>query len=168
MCAITGIFSLSSPLSPGLILEMTQALKHRGPDDEGYLALTKKSEDIFTSPLRGPDNSIDSEPHLETFNENALGFLGHRRLSILDLSNAGRQPMQYQEYLWIVHNGEIYNYLELRQELVNEGYRFKTETDTEVILAAYHRWGEDCVTHFNGDWAFCIVDRKQVPAFPFP
>jgi asparagine synthase (glutamine-hydrolysing) len=161
MCAITGLFSLNHSPSPSLILEMTQVLKHRGPDDEGYLALTKESDGLRTSPLRGPDSSVDNEPLCELFNGKALGFLGHRRLSILDLSSAGRQPMQYKENLWITHNGEIYNYIELRQELSKEGYSFKTETDTEVILAAYDHWGEDCVKRFNGDWAFCIADIKQ-------
>ncbi|MFT4579265.1 MAG: asparagine synthase (glutamine-hydrolyzing) [Nitrospinales bacterium] len=165
MCAITGLFSLNHSPSPGLILKMTQSLKHRGPDDEGYLALTKESDGLRTSPLRGPDSSVNNEPLCELFNGKALGFLGHRRLSILDLSSAGRQPMQYKENLWITHNGEIYNYLELRQELSTEGYSFKTETDTEVILAAYDHWGEDCVKRFNGDWAFCIVDRYQKRLF---
>ncbi len=165
MCAITGLFSLNHSPSPGLILEMTQALKHRGPDDEGYLALIKESDGLSAIPLRGPDSSVNNEPPCELFNGKALGFLGHRRLSILDLSSAGRQPMQYKENLWITHNGEIYNYLELRQELSKEGYSFKTETDTEVILTAYDHWGEDCVKRFNGDWAFCIVDRNQKRLF---
>lgn len=159
MCAITGLFSLSSQLPPALILGMTRILKHRGPDDEGFLALTRASGE--TRPLRGPDSSVNTEPLCETFSEDALGFLGHRRLSILDLSSAGRQPMPYRGRLWITHNGEIYNYLELREELAREGYRFKSETDTEVILAAYDHWGEDCATRFNGDWAFCILDKKQ-------
>lgn len=163
MCAITGLFSLNSQLPPRLILEMTQILKHRGPDDEGFLAITRSKGEIY--PLRGPDSSVDTEPLCETFSEDALGFFGHRRLSILDLSNAGRQPMPYRDHLWITHNGEIYNYLELREELSKEGYSFQSETDTEVILAAYDHWGEDCVTRFNGDWAFCILDKKQNKLF---
>jgi asparagine synthase (glutamine-hydrolysing) len=165
MCAITGLFSLNKPLSPGLILEMTQALKHRGPDDEGYLALTKENSYLRATPLRGSDSSIDNAPLCKTFSGNSLGFLGHRRLSILDLSSAGRQPMQHKDHLWIVHNGEIYNYLELRQELTSKGYHFKSETDTEVILAAYDHWGENCVTRFNGDWSFCIFDKNKEKLF---
>ena len=86
--------------------------------------------------------------------------LGHRRLSIIDLSKAGHQPMA-RENLVIVFNGEIYNYIEIKEELKNRGYRFKTQTDTEVILASYQEWGEECLKQFNGMWAFAIYDRKK-------
>ena len=87
--------------------------------------------------------------------------LGHRRLSIIDLSDAGAQPMCYQDRYWITYNGEIYNYLELREELEKQGYSFKTSTDTEVVMAAYSCWGSDCLNKFNGMWAFCIYDQKS-------
>lgn len=87
--------------------------------------------------------------------------LGHRRLSILDLSHAGRQPMEFHERSVVTYNGELYNYLELRAELVREGYEFRTTTDTEVLLAAYDHWGEDCVRRFNGMWAFVLWDRRR-------
>lgn len=90
--------------------------------------------------------------------------LGHRRLSILDLSPAGHQPMFYGNFV-IVFNGEIYNYLEIRQELIAKGYIFKSETDTEVILAAYKEWGPKCLDRFNGMWAFVIYDRKKKTVF---
>jgi asparagine synthase (glutamine-hydrolysing) len=83
---------------------------------------------------------------------------GHRRLSIVDLSNAGHQPMHYLDRYTITYNGEIYNYKELRQELEKVGYQFKSQTDTEVIMAAYHKWGEACLNRFNGMWAFVIYD----------
>jgi asparagine synthase (glutamine-hydrolysing) len=86
--------------------------------------------------------------------------LGHSRLSILDLSPKGRQPMHF-ENLSIVYNGEIYNFQELREELKSYGYKFTSDTDTEVILAGYHRWGSRCVEKFNGMWAFCIYDRQK-------
>ena len=85
---------------------------------------------------------------------------GHRRLSILDLSKEGNQPMEYNG-LVITYNGEIYNYIELKKELGEHGYKFKTKTDTEVILASYHFWGEECVKQFNGMWAFVIYDESQ-------
>ena len=72
--------------------------------------------------------------------------------------------MRYRDR-WIVYNGEVYNYLELRQELKAEGYEFATNTDTEVILAAYDRWGEECVTRFNGEWALCIFDPQRRTLF---
>lgn len=87
--------------------------------------------------------------------------LGHRRLAILDLSDAGKQPMGYLEKYVVVYNGEIYNYVELKEELVRHGYCFSTRTDTEVLLAAYDKWGSDCVTHFNGMWAFALCDRER-------
>jgi asparagine synthase (glutamine-hydrolysing) len=87
--------------------------------------------------------------------------LGHRRLSILDLSPDGHQPMHYQEKYVITFNGEIYNYLEIRDELMREGYRFVSRTDTEVILCAYDKWGTACVERFNGMWGFCLYDRER-------
>jgi len=87
--------------------------------------------------------------------------LGHRRLRILDLSDAGRQPMQGPGGCWITFNGEIYNYRELRAELAARGYRFLTGTDTEVILAAYDAWGTQCVQRFNGMWAFVLYDPTR-------
>ncbi len=86
--------------------------------------------------------------------------LGHRRLAVLDLSEAGNQPMTY-EGLYIIFNGEVYNYLEIRRTLIENGYSFQSDTDTEVILAAYHYWGYSCVEHFNGMWAFIIYDPRK-------
>jgi asparagine synthase (glutamine-hydrolysing) len=87
--------------------------------------------------------------------------LGHRRLSIIDLSDASHQPMKRGEDLVITYNGEIYNYLEVKAELEKKGVKFTTTGDTEVILAAYQEWGEQCVEHFNGMWSFAIYDRKK-------
>lgn len=106
---------------------------------------------------RGPnDNGIFSKDCL---------VLGQKRLSILDLSPDGRQPMGYLDRYQLVFNGEIYNYLELRDTLIAEGYIFHTKTDTEVILAAYDFWGEQCLDHFNGMWAFILYDSKEQSVF---
>ena len=114
---------------------MNQRLKHRGPDDSGFF-----------------------------ISEN-LGLV-HRRLSILDLSSAGHQPMHSQDGRYTVtYNGEVYNYLELKQELIEQGYCFKTETDTEVILAAYLIYGIECLKKFNGMWAIAIWDEKEKVLF---
>lgn len=108
-------------------------MEHRGPDDEGLWVCQ--------------DGSV---------------VLGHRRLSIVDLSAAGRQPMTDREgTLQIVFNGEIYNYLDLRSHLIADGFRFRTNTDTEVILAAYRKWDLDCVSHLNGMFAFAIYDSAS-------
>lgn len=136
MSGITGIINLNQKsINQKDIKKMTDAIKHRGPDEEGY------------------------------FIDNNLG-LGHRRLAIIDLSKAGHQPMNNKDgSLWIVHNGEVYNYLELRKELENRGYKFKSSTDTEIILYAYQEWGEKCLEKFNGRWAFAIWDRKKKELF---
>ncbi len=112
---------------------MNDSLKHRGPDSEGIYS-------------------------------NKIVSLGHRRLSIIDLSKKGSQPMTYshkKRKVIIVHNGEIYNFSELKKDLEKKGYKFKSKTDTEVILASYLEWGVDCVKKFNGMWAFCIYDMNK-------
>src|SRR5438105_15537793 len=101
---------------------------------------------------RGPDGC-------GTF-EDAGVRLGHRRLSILDPTEAGDQPMERHGCV-LIHNGEIYNYLELADELRGKGYSFETETDTEVMLAAYDAWGPEAVSRFNGMWAFALWDRRR-------
>jgi asparagine synthase (glutamine-hydrolysing) len=99
---------------------------------------------------------VNDVPSLQT--ESLTHVLIHTRLSIIDLSVAGRQPMSDCKDNWITFNGEIYNYRELRSELESCGFHFKTRTDTEVILAAYEKWGTDCVKRFNGMWAFVIYN----------
>lgn len=106
---------------------------------------------------RGPDGK-------GLFFANGLA-LGHRRLAILDVSAAGHQPMAYGERHVLTFNGEIYNYLELRNQLCQDGYAFASKTDTEVILAAYDRWGDDCVSRFNGMWAFALYDKEKEEIF---
>lgn len=86
---------------------------------------------------------------------------GHRRLAILDPTEDGRQPMELDDRYVIIYNGEVYNYIELREELQSYGYSFKTGTDTEVILAAYDKWGAKCVDRFNGMWSFAIYDKEK-------
>ena len=136
MCGIAGIYQLDgSSVEDRTLHQMTDVISYRGPDGFGYW-----------------------------FNENhAVGF-GHRRLSILDLSEAGRQPMHYMG-LTITFNGEIYNYIELRKELQDKGYVFKTNTDTEVLLAAYHHKGKDCLKDLDGMFSFAIWDEARKDLF---
>ncbi|GIV38765.1 MAG: asparagine synthetase B [Thermonema sp.] len=101
---------------------------------------------------RGPDG-------FGIWSEEGVVSLGHRRLSILDLSENGRQPMEYNDRWVITFNGEIYNFIEIRNELKLKGYKFISDTDTEVILAAYQEWGPLCLQKFNGMWAFAIWDK---------
>ena len=131
MCGIAGHLSWGPPPDDDLVARMTRGLAHRGPDGEGVTTV-------------GPV------------------ALGHRRLAIIDLSRAADQPMtDVSGAYWIVFNGEIYNYRELRSELMKRDSRFKTQSDTEVILEAYKHWGIDCVSHFNGMFAFALWDGPQ-------
>ena len=111
---------------------------------------------------RGPDAFGTENFNIGEFNL----ALGHRRLSIIDLSDKGSQPMSFaKENLWITYNGEIYNYLEIKKELSADGYRFISDSDTEVLLAAYDKWGEECLNRLNGMFAFAIFDKRQNSVF---
>jgi len=133
MCGIAGILNFDrQPVAEDTITRFTDSVSHRGPDGRGVFA------------------------------DGVVG-LGHRRLAILDLSDLGTCPMPYgnggkEPRYWITFNGEIYNFLELRNELSGLGHTFRSQTDTEVVVAAFAEWGEGCLTRFNGMWAFAIWD----------
>lgn len=121
----------------------------------GYIGFNPNNTSILQAMTdviihRGPDG--EGHYHAEDF------AFGHRRLAIVDLSEAGKQPMHYKERYTITYNGEVYNYLELKAELQAVGYSFNSDSDTEVILASYDYWGADCLNKFNGDWAFVLYD----------
>lgn len=163
MCGIVGIYNFKEAVNPVLIKKMADTLKHRGPDDEGYLGIHFDIKKVYS--LIGNDSQIEGVK-LQDFNQPVNFLLGHRRLSIIDLSTNGHQPMSNEDgSLWIVHNGEIYNYLELKKELEALGHQIKSKTDTEVILHSYEEWGRDCLNYFNGMWAFVIVDVKRRKIF---
>src|SRR5581483_5112570 len=137
MCGIAGIVDFRSPVDAAVLDTMNQRLAHRGPDDAGTW--------------------IDGGRRVG---------LATRRLAIIDLSAAGHQPMASADGAQhITFNGEIYNYLELRTELQARGHMFRTGSDTEVILNAYREWGVDCLTHFNGMFAFAIWDAARSTLF---
>ncbi len=121
-----------------------------GQGKEAHNGNIKRMIDVIEH--RGPDG--DGIAHFDKV------ILGHRRLSIIDLSSKGAQPFQYKD-LTISYNGEIYNYIELREVLMGFGYTFRSDTDTEVLIAAYDYWGENCVDHLNGMWAFAIYDPNK-------
>jgi len=152
MCGITGYLSFKgSEINRPTLESMTDAISHRGPDDQGCLLYEKSSGGLAV--FRKEDAS--------ELQKGQVG-LGHRRLSIIDLSENGWQPMiSENKQLAISFNGEIYNYIELREELKNAGFVFSTETDTEVILQAYQKWGLECFSRFNGMWALAIYDLKH-------
>ena len=128
-------FSKTGPVDAKQVERLTDLVAHRGPDGRGVRV-------------------------------NGNVGLGHRRLAIIDLSDDGAQPMRDRSLpIWITYNGEIYNYLELRAELEALGHVFHTASDTEVLLAAYIRWGTNCLERFNGMWAFAIHDERDNSLF---
>jgi asparagine synthase (glutamine-hydrolysing) len=137
MCGIAGIIS-AHPVKVNIsrLKKMTDTIVHRGPDGEGYW-----------------------------INETSVAGFGHRRLSIIDLSNNGAQPMHYNSRYTIVYNGEIYNYIELKKELQDKGYAFASQSDTEVLLAAYDCWKEQCLQYFDGMFSFAIWDEHTQSLF---
>ncbi|MCX6762594.1 MAG: asparagine synthase (glutamine-hydrolyzing) [Candidatus Moranbacteria bacterium] len=139
MCGITGVYSLDTkkPILKQEIDLLTDAVAHRGPDGRGVW--------------------MSQDSHVA---------LGHRRLSILDLSENGKQPMAHSNGRYqITFNGEIYNFLEIRDELIKRGYIFNSDSDTEVVLASYQEWGKDMLERFNGMWAFAIYDAESKELF---
>jgi len=138
MCGIAGVVALDhSMVNEGRVKTMTDSLVHRGPDGEG----------VWIS-------------------KNARVGLGHRRLSIIDLSTAGHQPMSYADGRYTISfNGEIYNYLEIKASLLKKGYQFKSESDTEVILALYHNKRESCLGDLDGMFSFVIYDAEEETLF---
>ena len=160
MCGIAGIVHFSRQSVDARLLEaMTQSLAHRGPDGEGYVLLTHSLDDKPISVIGRLSDSVRATPPRYTIG------LGHRRLAILDRSPLGHQPMACEQgEIWITYNGEIYNYIEIREELQRLGWCFRSMTDTEVILRAYQQWGIECLSRFNGMFAFAIWDglRNQL------
>lgn len=137
MCGIVGIIDKREQINPKDIVQMSNAIRHRGPDDEGIW-----------------------------INSKANVGLGHRRLSFLDLSEHGTQPLSNEDNtLWITFNGEIYNYRELKTELQLLGHKFKSNTDTEVLVHAYEEWNEKMLDKLVGMWAFAIWSEKQQTLF---
>lgn len=159
MCGIAGIISLSGAgIDPVVLQRMNSLQSHRGPDGEGYLFGWRNTA--------GFEHSLVEDARQWPAKTTAQVGLAHRRLAILDLSDAGRQPMSSKDAkCWIVFNGEIYNFLDLRRELEEYGYRFSSRTDTEVLLAAYLRWGEDCLARLRGMYAFAIWDGRSGKLF---
>ena len=132
MCGIAGFISpYTSLVQPQKVQTMMNTLRHRGPDGEGLW-----------------------------INENHTVCLGHRRLAIIDTSDAASQPFHYKQFT-LTFNGEIYNYIELKEILLKQGYTFSTSSDSEVIPAAYDYWGKDCLHHFDGMFAFALYDNNN-------
>ena len=174
MCGIAGIYSLTGrAIDPFEITLMCDAQGHRGPDDAGCVLLDPL--DRAARPPWWELSTQDRSRDLPDLQPQGLGeerrsnatrafrlALGHRRLSILDLSLAGHQPMSNRRgTVWVTYNGEIYNHLELKKELIARGYEFFSSTDTEVLLYLYEEFGEAFVDRLNGMFAFAIWDDRH-------
>jgi asparagine synthase (glutamine-hydrolysing) len=179
MCGICGAVALCCKAIDSLKAKpMTDSIAHRGPDDSGFLFYhtgcrhdskisffqsATESQFAHLSPLlpRIEDPAVINELKAHDWDL----FLGHRRLSIIDPTPAGHQPMSdLSKNIWVIYNGEIYNFRELRAELQKRGHQFRTRSDTEVLIYAYIEWGTEAITKFNGMFALAIYDnfRKTV------
>ena len=169
MCGLAALFDRAGQIEAGWLRGMCDAVRHRGPDDEGFFfddrartsahGGTDTPDSCYRHPYPLPLASWDARGGLRA-------ALGHRRLSILDLSPAGHQPMSDADgACWLVFNGEIFNFIELREELARLGHRFVSGSDTEVILASWRQWGPDCLDRFNGMFAFVLYDRSSDTIF---
>ena len=176
MCGIVGALNLKKQsINVDYAKPMADKISHRGPDDAGYLFFhtgSRHNKRISFYQNLTDEKFKNVEDMLPTIESNSAQrelhrhdydlYMGHRRLSILDVSYAGHQPMSdLSNNIWIAYNGEIYNFKELRRDLEKLGHRFKSHTDTEVIVYAYIEWGIECVKKFNGMFAFSLYDNFQ-------
>jgi asparagine synthase (glutamine-hydrolysing) len=160
MCGIAGIVSMEG-VDPRVLMEMTHLVSYRGPSGFGF-AYAPQGESAALEIIHD-ENRL---PNLISKGLRPVVGLGTRRLAILDVSRAGNMPMEIEggDYS-ITFNGEIYNYREIRSELQEHGFQFRTGTDTEVILRAYQFWGQECLQRFNGMWSFALWDRRKQVLF---
>ncbi|MBX3423895.1 MAG: asparagine synthase (glutamine-hydrolyzing) [Pirellulaceae bacterium] len=155
MCGITGVVDFQQPsLVVQYLQQMNDVAVHRGPDDSGFIYFSD-------------DNAVKVMTDQQSAAQQVCPIgVAMRRLAIVDLSEAGHQPMTDESgRYWIVYNGEVYNFIELRQELEQLGRAFRSRTDTEVVLQAFIEWGPTCLLKFNGMWALVIYDRQTRQIF---
>lgn len=170
MCGIAGIYNLKGENIPSHCLKkMCDVMKHRGMDDEGYVFFQARNEPFKDEGFwieKGADmpSVSNDEEWKQIFGRNSdfNVALGHRRLSIIDLSCAGHQPMSNRTNgIWVTYNGEIYNFKQLRYELETKGHRFFSQSDTEVLIHLYEEYGEEAVKLLNGIFAFALWDGRK-------
>jgi len=137
MCGISGYLTYPNKVKDYLVKNTLNLMKRRGPDNQSYFKQKKFNKEV--------------------------GLL-HSRLNIIDLNSRSNQPYYFKDFV-LTFNGEIYNFIEIRKQLIKKNYSFKTASDTEVLLKSYIEWGEDCVNHFIGMWAFAIWDEKNKKLF---
>ncbi|MFQ5561009.1 MAG: asparagine synthase (glutamine-hydrolyzing), partial [Nitrospinota bacterium] len=158
MCGIVGILSYKQVIRETMLVAMNRRLSHRGPDDEGIYVNSPKAE-------VGSSNLTQGTKKKSKENNPPFVGLGHRRLSIIDLST-GHQPIQNEDgSIWLVYNGETYNFEAQKKDLIKKNHRFRTDTDTEVIVHLYEEYGERCVDYLRGMFAFALWDKKRKKLF---
>lgn len=168
MCGISCLLSMDASGLVNALMGMTRVIRHRGPDNEGYMRFIGGRIETWNAAEGAQADEQGAQPISQAagVRGGACLGLGHRRLAIVDTSRLGHQPMSYEAgRYWITYNGELYNYVELRRELERVGHQFASSSDTEVILAAYSQWGENCVARFNGMWALVIFDASTQTLF---
>ncbi len=166
MCGILGVIETKNTIDHHQLIRSTTTLRHRGPNDEGYLLMNRKTG--FTKSYSGSDTDkrLQLPNLLNSQREDYNLAFGFRRLSIIDLSEAGHQPMSSPDgRFWIMLNGEIYNYIELRREYQKTGYEFRSQTDTEVLLAGFTIEGKDVLQSLVGMFAFAVLDTQKMVIF---
>lgn len=166
MCGLVAQWNRDGhPVDLDALRSAVVSMGHRGPDDEGYVLIDTRTGRV--AECGDARRSVGLRPDLEQLKGAQFDLvLGHRRLAIVDPSAAGHQPMGTTDgSRWIVFNGMIYNFPEIRRDLEARGYAFRSGTDTEVILYAYQEWGPQCVTRFNGMWAFVLWDQEARQLF---
>ncbi len=169
MCGIAGLYFFDqNKLNQNSLQRMNSVAHYRGPDDEGFLLINTQNGQFKQFIGDDSDDQLkERHNHICTAEERTYNLaLCFRRLAIVDLSIAGHQPMteETQRY-WLTFNGEIYNYLELRTELEHAGFKFHTTGDSEVLIKSYIHWGQHCVEHFIGMFAFVLWDNKEKTLF---
>ncbi len=172
MCGISGIVSYKNNQQLiKSIVPVLQEIKHRGPDDEGYVFFSEATSTPTSGPTTPPsvlNSNLAYTPKItvDEYKNSADIVLGHRKLSIIDLTEKAHQPMcDESKNYWIVYNGEIYNFQEIRSELIDLGHHFTSKSDSEVVLKAYIEWGKKCLQKFNGMWSFVVYNKKTQVLF---
>lgn len=163
MCGILSYYKVGGINKSNLHLTLSclKQIKHRGPDGEGVVLIDSKTGKYQLLKTEDTPKDVNTDLLLENYIDQSADLLfAQRRLSIIDLSSNGFQPMKDENGNWIIFNGEIYNYLEIKTELLQNGHLFKTNSDTEVILKAYKAFGTDCFSKFNGMWSIIIWDNQ--------
>ena len=176
MCGISGVVCLGEQaLDSAYLKEMGDVIAHRGPDDAGYYVgqISKKNNSKYRKEIQFTDKkfqhlnphylAIDSAEGKQQLHADAWDvFLAHRRLAIIDTSSAGHQPMSdVSKEVWITYNGEVYNFNDIKSELIKRGHTFSTHTDTEVLIYAYREWGIEFIHKLNGMFAFALWDKQK-------